>query len=54
MEISKRNFNRNYNEILVTNPKIQAIFCYSKHPASVPSYLRKYAEKHDLPIVVLG
>ena len=52
MEVSKRSYGRNYNEILVTNPKIQAIFCYDKHPENVSSYLRKYAEKHNVPIVV--
>lgn len=54
MDVQKRSFGRNYNEILVTSPKIQAIFCYDKNPESISSYLRKYAEKHDLPIIVFG
>ena len=54
MDIQKRSYGRNYNEILVTSPKIQAIFCYDKNPESISSYLRRYAEKHNLPIVVFG
>ena len=52
MDISKRNYGRNYNEILVTRPRIQAVFCYSRTPDSIPSYLRRFAEKNDVPIVV--
>ena len=54
MEISKRSYGRNYNEILVTSPKIQAIFCYDKTPQNISSYLRRYAEKHDIPIIVFN
>ena len=54
MEISKRNYDRNYNEILVTNPQIQGIFCYNKSPENVSSYLRRYAERNDIPIIVFG
>ena len=54
MEISKRSYGRNYNEILVTSPKIQAIFCYDKTPQNISSYLRKYAEKNDIPIIVFN
>lgn len=52
MEVSRRSYNRNYNEVLVTNPKIQAIFCYDKKPENISSYLRRYAEKHNVPIIV--
>lgn len=45
---------RNYNEILISNPKIQAIFCYNKKPEVISSYLRRYAERNDIPIVVFG
>lgn len=51
MEIQKRGFGRNYNEILVCHPKIQAIFCYDKSPESIPKYLRMYAQKHNIPIL---
>ena len=54
MEVSKRGFGRNYNEILVTNPKIQGIFCYNQTPENVSSYLRKYAEKNNIPIIIFG
>ncbi len=52
METSKRSMGRNYNEILVTRPKIQGIFCWGKSPEKIPAYLRKFAAKHDLPILV--
>lgn len=54
MEVSKRGYGRNYNEILITNPKIQGIFCYNKTPENVSSYLRKYAERNNIPIIVFG
>ena len=54
MEMAKRSWGRNYNEILVTSPKIQGIFCYDKSPESISSYLRKYAERNDIPIVVFN
>jgi len=52
METAKRSMGRNYNEILVTRPKIQAIFCWDKSPEHIPLYLRKFAAKHDLPVLV--
>ena len=54
MDVSKRTYGRNYNEILVTNPQIQGIFCYNKSPENVSSYLRRYAERNDIPIIVFG
>ena len=51
MEISKRSYGRNYNEILVSHPQIQAIFCYDKSPDKIPKYLRGYAQKHNIPIL---
>ena len=54
MEVSKRSFGRNYNEILVTSPKIQAVFCYGKTPESLSTYLRRYAERNNVPIIVFG
>ncbi|MBO5949014.1 hypothetical protein J6Q66_09300 [bacterium] len=50
--ILKRNYGRNYNEILVTRPKIQAVFCYDISPTQIPDYLRRFAEKNDMPIIV--
>ena len=54
MEVSKRSFGRNYNEVLLSSPKIQGIFCYGKSPESISVYLRRYAEKNDIPIIVFG
>lgn len=54
MDVSKRSYGRNYNEILVNRPKIQAVFCYSQNPESLSTYLRQYAEKNDIPIIVFG
>ena len=52
MEISKRNYGRNYNEILVSSPKIQGIFCYNERPEEISTYLRRYAERNNIPIIV--
>lgn len=54
MDLSIRSQDRNYNEILVSNPKIQAIFCYNKKPEAISSYLRRYAERNDIPIILFG
>lgn len=54
MDIQKRSFGRNYNEILVTNPKIQAIFCYDRQPEQISSYLRRFAERNNIPIIAFN
>ena len=54
MEGCKRNNGRRYNEILVTRPAIQGVFCYDKSPFEIPKFLRKYAEEHDVPILVFS
>ncbi len=54
MDVSKRSFGRNYNEILVSRPKIQALFCYGQHPDNLSAYLRRYAEKNNIPILVFN
>jgi len=54
MDVSKRSFGRNYNEILVTRPKIQALFCYGQNPENISAYLRRYAEKNNIPILVFN
>lgn len=51
METQKRSYGRNYNEILVSHPKIQAIFCYDKSPENIPKYLRQYAQKNNILIL---
>lgn len=52
MDVSKRSYGRNYNEVLVNRPRIQAVFCYSQNPENLSYYLRRYAEKNDIPIIV--
>ena len=52
METARSSKDRNYNEILVTNPKIQAIFCWNKGAENIPAYLRKFAQRHNLPILM--
>ena len=52
METSKRSYSRNYNEILVTRPKIQAVFCYDQKPSEISPYLRSYAQRQGIPILV--
>ena len=54
MEVAKRSYGRNYNEILVTSPKIQGIFCDDRDPEDISSYLRRYAERNDIPIIVFN
>lgn len=54
MDVAKRSYGRNYNEILVTRPKIQALFCYGQQPDNLSTYLRKYAEKNNIPILLFN
>ncbi len=64
MEGGKRSAGRQYNEILITRPKIQGIFFEGKHKDDstpgeytidkVPEYLRRYAADNDLPIIFFG
>lgn len=54
MESRKRRGNRQYNEMLVTRPKIQAVFAYDKSYEKIPEFLRKYAADNDLPIIIFG
>lgn len=54
MESGKRYGGRQYNEILVTRPKIQGVYAYGQSYESVPLFLRKYAEEHNLPVIIFG
>ena len=45
---------RNYNEVLVSRPKIQGVFAYNKEYGKIPEFLRKYAQDNDLPIIIFG
>ena len=56
MEGGKRAHGRQYNEMLVTRPKIQGVFDYgtSKDISKIPEFLRTYAAENNLPIVYFG
>lgn len=56
MEGGKRAHGRQYNEMLVTRPKIQGVFDYgkSKDISKIPEFLRVYAAENDLPIIYFG
>lgn len=54
MDRGKRSFGREYNEILVSRPKIQGVFAYDKDYNDIPLYLRQYAADNDLPIILFG
>ena len=54
MELGKRKYGREYNEILVSRPKIQAIFSYGQEYKDIPAFLKEYAMENDLPIILLG
>ncbi len=54
MESKKRRGGRQYNEMLVSRPKIQGVFAYDKPYEAIPEFLRKYAQDNDLPIIIFG
>lgn len=54
MDAGKRRGGRQYNEMLVTRPKIQAVFAYDSDYNKIPKFLRKYAQDNDLPIIIFG
>lgn len=56
MDVHRRRHGRDYNEWLVSRPKIQGVFLQSnKYTNCVPpKYLAKYAEENDLPVIYFG
>ena len=54
MHNGKRRGGRNYNEVLVSRPKIQGVFAYDKKYEDIPEFLRKYAQDNKLPIIIFG
>lgn len=54
MESRKRSGGRQYNEMLVSRPKIQGVFAYDKPYERIPKFLRKYAQENDIPIIISG
>lgn len=62
MEVHKRKFQRNYNEVLITKGKNIAIYFYGKKTDEtgkyevndMPEFLRKYAQDNDIPLIYFG
>ena len=54
MDSGKRSHGRQYNEMLVSRPKIQGVFSYGQKYEDIPLFLRKYAQDNDLPIIMFG
>ncbi len=52
MQGGQYTYGRNYNEVLVTRPRIQGVFAYDRSITQVPRYLRKYAADEDIPIII--
>ena len=45
---------RTYNEILISRPKVQAVFSYGQNYENIPDFLKKYAMDNDLAIILFG
>lgn len=54
IHFGERKYNRQYNEILISRPKIQGVFSYGQSYENIPIFLRKYAQDNDLPIIMFG
>ena len=61
MEVLKRKFQRDYNEVLVGKGQTTGVFFVGKDdngnvykPENIPEFLRKYAQDNDLPVIYLG
>ena len=56
MDVHRRKFGRDYNEWLISKPKIQGVFLQSRkyQDCVPPKYLAKYAEENNLPIIYFG
>ena len=54
IHFGERKYNRQYNEILISRPKIQGVFSYGQKCEDIPLFLRKYAQDNDLPIIIFG
>ncbi len=52
MQGGQYTFGRNYNEVLVSRPRIQGVFAYDRSITQVPKYLRQYAADADIPIII--
>lgn len=56
MDIHMRRYGRDYNEFLISRPKIQAVFYEGagNRVDDIPEFLRKYAQENDMPIIYFG
>ena len=54
IHFGERKYNRQYNEILISRPKIQGVFSYGQKYEDIPLFLRKFAQDNDLPIIMFG
>ena len=52
--LGQRRDGRRYNEILVSQRKIQGAFAYDMKYEDVPPWMRKYAQDNDLLLIILG
>ncbi len=52
MQGGQYTYGRNYNEVLVSRPRIQGVFAYDRSITQVPRYLRQYASDADIPIII--
>lgn len=53
-KFGERRYDRKYNEILISRPKVQGIFAYGQKYEEIPLFLRKYAQDNDFPIIMFG
>lgn len=54
MEAGERYGGRQYNEMLVSCPKIQGSFAYDEKYEDIPVFIRQYAQDNDIPILLFG
>ncbi|MBQ4078995.1 hypothetical protein IJD15_07440 [bacterium] len=54
IHFGERKYNRQYNEILISRPKIQGVFSYGQKYEDIPFFLRKYASENNFPIIIFG
>ena len=54
IHFGERKYNRKYNEILISRPKIQGVFAYGQKYEQIPIFLRQFAQDNDLPIIIFG
>ena len=53
-KFGERRYDRKYNEILISRPKVQGVFAYGQKYEEIPLFLRKFAQDNDFPIIMFG